>query len=306
MVVGRAPGMIEALKVAGFVAETDVKVLVRGESGTGKELLARAIHRASGRQGAFVAVNCAAVVETLAESELFGHERGAFTGAVARRAGCFEQAEGGTLFLDEVGDASASFQAKLLRVLDRGEYQRVGGRDLLRANARVVSATNQDLEVLSAAGRFRGDLYYRLSEVSLVLPPLRERRCDIPELSARLLEAANAERVRPVEGVSDEALEALLAYPWPGNVRELQNVLTRAAILCRGGVILPQHLEGVGKTAPDPTSRSVQTLDDVECAHIARVLEITGWNRGRACELLGITRPTLRRKMRCYGLANVA
>jgi DNA-binding NtrC family response regulator len=303
MVVGRSQGMIDALRISGSVAETDVKVLIRGESGTGKELLARAIHRASGRPGAFVAVNCAAVVETLAESELFGHERGAFTGAVARRAGCFEQADGGTLFLDEIGDASPSFQAKLLRVLDRGDYHRVGGRDRLNADARIISATNQDLEAMSENGRFRGDLYYRLSEISLTLPPLRDRQCDIPELTARLLEGAAAEGRKAVRGVSEEALERLLAFPWPGNVRQLQNVLTRATILCQGGVILPQHLEGIHRAAPDRVSRPCLSLNDMERAHIARVLEVTGGNRGRACELLGITRPTLRRKMRHYGLA---
>ena len=251
-----------------------------------------------------MAVNCAAVVETLTESELFGHERGAFTGAVDRRQGCFERASDGTLLLDEIGDASQGFQAKLLRVLDRGEFHRVGGRDLLRASARVLSATNRDLEALVAAGEFREDLYYRLCEVSVRVPPLRERAGDIPDLAKWILDLHNRRSDRPVRGISDEALECLLAHSWPGNVRELQNVLTRAAIGARVSVILPGHLQGMRGTAQRPSVTPVRTLNEIERTHIFEVLEITGWNRGRACQLLGITRPTLRRKMRRYGLAS--
>ncbi len=304
MVVGRCGAMIQALKTAGAVADTDATVLLKGESGTGKELFARAIHQASVRPGPFVAVNCAAVVETLTESELFGHERGAFTGAVERRPGCFEQADGGTLFLDEIGDAPPAFQAKLLRVLDRGEFYRVGGQELIHPDVRVVAATNSDLDDLVASGRFRGDLFYRLCEIAIHLPPLRERRSDIPPLVRRTLVGINQRLHRKVWGVSEDALERLMSYHWPGNVRELQNVITRAAMLCRGETILPVHLCGLRSEAEPEGLEQVPTLAEMERDHIARVLHITGWNRGRACQLLGITRPTLRRKMRYYGLVN--
>lgn len=300
MVVGDCPQMIEALKTAGTAAMTDANVLIRGDSGTGKELLAREIHRASGRGGAFVGVNCAAVVETLMESELFGHERGAFTGATDRRPGCFEQADGGTVFLDEVGDASPAFQAKLLRVLDRGEFYRVGGRELIRPDVRVVAATNRDLGEMVDAATFRQDLYYRLSVVVAHLPPLRDRRADIPHLVEKMLLRINRKWRREVWGVSEQALERLMAYHWPGNVRELQNVITRAGLLCRGRTIQAAHLQGL-KPRGTAVNR-VPTLTEVEHGHIAEVLDVTGWNRGRACELLGITRPTLRRKMQEYGL----
>ncbi len=302
MVVGRCRAMIQALKTAGAVAQADATVLVQGESGTGKELLARAIHRASGRPGAFVAVNCAAVVETLTESELFGHERGAFTGASERRPGCFEQADGGTLFLDEIGDAPPAFQAKLLRVLDRGEFYRVGGQAPICPDVRVVTATNCDLEALVGSGRFRGDLFYRLCEVTIHLPPLRERRSDIPHLVRRMLTGINRKLHRKVSGVSEDALERLMTYRWPGNVRELQNVITRAAMQCRGETILPAHLCGFKSEAGPEGEGQIPTLVEMERDHITRVLHITGWNRGRACTLLGITRPTLRRKIRYFGL----
>ena len=303
MVVGRSPAMIEALKTGGAIAGTDATVLINGESGTGKELLARAIHQASARSGPFVAVNCAAVVETLAESELFGHERGAFTGATEQHPGCFERADGGTVFLDEVGDAPAAFQAKLLRVLDRGEFYRVGGQNLVHTEARVVAATNRDLEQLVADGAFRRDLYYRLSEVTIHLPPLRGRRSDIPQLVGWMLLRINRRLERKVEGISEEALERLASYEWPGNVRELQNVVSRAALLSRGRTIQTPHIRGLRFRGAPAKAEQIQTLVEVERDHIARVLGITGWNRGRTCEILGITRPTLRRKMRHYRLA---
>jgi len=300
MVIGCCPDMLDALKTAGAAAATEACVLVRGESGSGKELLAREIHRASGRKGPFVGVNCAAVVESLVESELFGHERGAFTGATDRRAGCIEQAHKGTVFLDEVGDASPAFQAKLLRALDRGEFYRVGGRDLVRPDVRVVAATNRNLEDRVQSGEFRQDLYYRLSVVDVNLPPLRDRRGDIPLLVQGILTRVNGRLKLCVPGLSEHALEQLVAYDWPGNVRELQNVLTRAALVSRGRTIQVAHLQGL-EPRGEPTAR-IPTLDEVERDHIAQVLEVTSWNRGRSCELLGITRPTLRRKMRCYGL----
>ncbi len=301
MVVGRSQKMIEALKTVAAVARTLTTVLVCGESGTGKELMAREIHRASGRTGAFVAVNCVAVMESLTESELFGHERGAFTGAAGRRAGCFEQASDGTLFLDEIGDARPTFQAKLLRVLDRVEFVRVGGQETIRPDVRVVAATNADLEHLVAKGTFRADLYYRLSEVTLQLPPLRDRLPDIPLLARRTLSEIRHRTGRSVAGISQEAMHRLMVYQWPGNVRELQNVLVRAALHCRGRTVHTNHLKGLIRDGSDETDESL-TLADVERRHIEQVLNATGWNRGMACDVLGVSRPTLRRKIRDYGL----
>ncbi len=301
MVVGRSQKMIEALKTVAAVADSSATILVCGESGTGKELMARAIHRASRRPGAFVAVNCVAVMETLTESELFGHERGAFTGAAGRRAGCFVQASHGTLFLDEIGDALPSFQAKLLRVLDQVEFRRVGGQESIRPDVRVVAATNADLEQLVAKGKFRADLYYRLSEVTVQLPPLRDRLSDIPLLAGRMLNDLRRRTGRNLAGISQEAMHRLMVYPWPGNVRELQNVLVRAALHCRGRTVQCNHLKGLIWDESGETDDSL-TLADVERRHIEQVLNATGWNRGRACEILGVSRPTLRRKIRDYGL----
>ncbi len=301
MVVGRSQKMVEALKTVAAVAGSSATVLVCGESGTGKELMAREIHRTSRRPGAFVAVNCVAVMETLTESELFGHERGAFTGAAGRRAGCFEQASHGTLFLDEIGDALPTFQAKLLRVLDQVEFCRVGGQESIRPDVRVVAATNADLEHLVAKGSFRADLYYRLSEVTVQLPPLRDRLSDIPLLVRRTLSEIQRRTGRSLAGISQEAMHRLMVYPWPGNVRELQNVLIRAALHCRGRTVQCNHLKGLIWDESGETGESL-TLADVERRHIEQILNATGWNRGRACEILGVSRPTLRRKIRDYGL----
>jgi len=307
LLVGQSPGMVEVFKAVGRAAPTGAPVLLRGESGTGKEPVARAIHRHSGRSGPFVAVNCSAVVETLAESELFGHERGAFTGAVERRRGRFELAAGGTLFLDEIGDAPASVQAKLLRALDRGEFERVGGRETLRAQARIVAATNRDLEGMVREGGFRADLYYRLSVVTISLPALRERPEDIPLLVRHLLHRVALRVGRRAEGVSRSALLRLVEYPWPGNVRELENVLTRAVIRTGGGVVGRDDLPLLAAPEERPGGDDLRprTLAEVERVHIERMLRVTQGNRGRACDLLGITRPTLRRKMREYGLQSV-
>ena len=268
MVVGSCVGMLDALKTAGLAARTSAAVMIYGESGTGKDLMAREIHTASGRSGRFVALNCAAVAEGIAESELFGHERGAFTGAVTRRAGCFEQADGGTLFLDEIGEASPAFQAKLLRALDRGEFSRVGGQSVVRTDVRLVAATNRDLEAMVEAGPFRLDLFYRLSAMTISLPPLRERREDIPYI-----------------------VQAML----------LQHVIHRAVLACQNGVIHPEHFGGL-KSRKSASKTQLETLCEIEQAHIERVLVATGGNQGRACELLGVSRPTLRRKIRRYAL----
>ena len=299
MVIGSCPDMLLALKRAGLAARTSAPVLIYGESGTGKELMAREIHRASGRSGAFVALNCAAIAEGIAESELFGHERGAFTGAITRRAGCFEQADGGTLFLDEIGEGSPAFQAKLLRVLDRGEFVRVGGQSPVHTQVRVISATNRDLDSMIEQGEFRLDLFYRLSAVTIPLPPLRDRSEDIPHIVQAILTRLKTDTGVEVQGVSEAAVAYLTGCEWPGNLRELQHAIYRAALACQKGVIRPEHLDVLRPTlssAPD----KIETLNEIEQAHIERVLLTTGGNQGRACKLLGISRPTLRRKIRRY------
>ncbi len=301
MVIGSCPDMLLALKRAGLSARTSASVLIYGESGTGKELMAREIHRASGRSGAFIALNCAAIAEGIAESELFGHERGAFTGAITRRAGCFEQADGGTLFLDEIGEASPAFQAKLLRVLDRGEFVRVGGQSPIQTQVRIIAATNRDLNAMIEQGEFRLDLFYRLSAVTISLPPLRERSEDIPHIVQAMLTRMKADTGVEVQGVSEAAVAYLAGCEWPGNLRELQHAIYRAALACQKGVIRPEHLDVLKPTqssAPD----KIETLYEIEQAHIERVMLATGGNQGRACELLGISRPTLRRKIRRYAV----
>ena len=301
MVIGSCPDMLLALKRAGLSARTSASVLIYGESGTGKELMAREIHRASGRSGTFVALNCAAIAEGIAESELFGHERGAFTGAITRRAGCFEQADGGTLFLDEIGEASPAFQAKLLRVLDRGEFVRVGGQSPIQTQVRIIAATNRDLNAMIEQGEFRLDLFYRLSAVTISLPPLRERSEDIPHIVQAMLTRLKADTGVEVQGVSEAAVAYLAGCEWPGNLRELQHAIYRAALACQKGVIRPEHLDVLRPTqssAPD----KIETLYEIEQAHIERVMLATGGNQGRACELLGISRPTLRRKIRRYAV----
>jgi DNA-binding NtrC family response regulator len=303
MIIGHSKEMVKALRMASLMAKTDTAVLIRGESGTGKELLAREIHDLSGRTGPFIALNCAAVSEGLAESELFGHERGSFTGAVSQRMGCFEQAHTGTLFLDEIGDAPISFQAKLLRVLERNEFTRVGGHQLIRSDFRVIAATNGDLEGLIESGGFRLDLHYRLGAVTLAMPALRDRKDDIPELISKLVGRLNKKLHLSVKGVSHKALEQMMAYDWPGNLRELYHVLHRAVLLCRRDVVEVEHLLGVGAHTSESYFAKIRTLSELEEEHISLVLKIAAGNKGRACDLLGISRPTLRRKLRQYEMA---
>ncbi len=306
--IGRSATMLEVSKGIALAARGAATVLISGESGTGKEVVARLIHQHSGVRGAFVPVNCAAIVDSLLESELFGHERGAFTGASARKPGKFEQADDGTLFLDEVGELAAPLQAKLLRVLQERAFERVGGTETLTSSARVVAATNRDLVAETAAGRFREDLAYRLRVVEIRMPPLRERREDIPLLVDALL-ARISERLgvaRP--SITSEAQVRLTAHDWPGNVRELENLLTRVALSARDGVITPPLLDlpdatepssAIADTAPD---LALRTLDEVEAEHVQRVLDRTGGHKARSCEILGISRPALDRKIAKYGL----
>jgi DNA-binding NtrC family response regulator len=312
-VVGESKAWQDILTQAAKVAPTETTVLLTGESGTGKEVVARFIHRGSPRgSGPFVALNCAALPETLLESELFGHEKGAFTGATAPHPGRIEQAAGGVLFLDEVGEMSPGVQAKMLRVLQEREYQRLGGTRPLKADVRVVAATNRDIEAALARGQFREDLYYRLRVFEIRLPPLRERREDILPLAAAFLEEIGPAVGRPAAGISREARDALLAYPWPGNVRELRNALERATILCDGGLIAVEHLPfGGGRSGPAPGPGPASpggspadgfNLQGVERDLIAKALKEAGNNRSRAARRLGITRSQLYYRMQKHGL----
>jgi transcriptional regulator with GAF, ATPase, and Fis domain len=308
-VVGRSKKWKAVLAQVAKVAQTETTVLLTGESGTGKEVLARLIHRGSPRaRGPFVAINCAALPESLLESEIFGHERGAFTGAVGTRLGCIEQASGGLLFLDEVGEMSPAVQAKLLRVLEQREFTRVGGARPIRANVRLVAATNRALVAAIAQGTFREDLYYRLRVFEITAPPLRERTEDIFPMAEAFLEEIGRAVARPAGGISRQAHDALLAYPWPGNARELRNVLERATILCDGGLITLDHLppEVAGRGAevkPGSATFPGFHLETVERELIYKALEQAENNRSRAAKLLGITRPTLYYKLRKFGIS---
>jgi two-component system response regulator AtoC len=314
--VGRAPEMLEIYKTIARVSDARAAVLITGESGTGKELVARAIH-SHGRRHAepFVAVNCGALTETLLESELFGHIKGSFTGAVANKRGIFEQAGGGTVFLDEVGETSPALQVKLLRVLQEREVVPVGGSAPVEVRARVIAASNADLESLCERGEFRRDLLFRLNVINIHLPPLRERRGDIPLLVTHLLRKHSPED-RSAPQVDDEALALLVEYSWPGNIRELENVIERAITLNRGGRITTTDLPPKILDADREGSRfaraaggdadgffeEIPTIDEVECRHILRVLEATGGNKKRAAEILGINRRTLYRMAERFGI----
>jgi len=292
--VGRDPRMIEIYKLVGQVAATRANVLIRGESGTGKELIARAIHDHSREAGEpFVPINCTAVPATLLESELFGHVRGAFTGAQGDRRGKFALAGRGAIFLDEIGDTSADFQTKLLRVLQERQFYPVGADRPERTEARVIAATHRDLEAMVAAGQFRADLYYRLRVVEIVVPPLRDRAGDLPLLAATLVRRAAAAVGRPEPVLAPDALAAVARHAWPGNVRELENCLTRAVVVASGDVIRAEHLV-LGGAAPEGPAK-LGTLDDVERDHVLRVLAATRGHKARAAQILGISRPRLDR-----------
>lgn len=310
--IGQTPAMLKVFKIIGKVAETHESVLILGESGTGKELVANAIHRNSGRQEKpFIKVNCAAISPTLLESEFFGHERGAFTGAVARRIGRFEQANGGTLFLDEIGDLDLDLQAKLLRTLQSGHFERVGGEHTLHVDVRLIAATNRNLSTLIAEHRFREDLFYRLNVVTIELPPLRARLDDIPQLAERFIQRLAQKYRWPQLALSAGALQTLRNQTWPGNVRELENVLARAAIVTKGRLIQPEDLKVSGLPAASTsvsgmTSTPTFTLHDIlaetERRVIQQALEHAKWNRTHAAKLLGISRRQLFDKIREYGL----
>lgn len=305
--LGETPAMRQLRAMIERVARSMAPVAILGESGSGKELVARAIHAASARRDRpLIKLNCAALPRELVESELFGHEKGAFTGAIAQRRGRFELADGGTLFLDEIGELPLESQAKLLRVLQDGEFERVGGTRSLRADVRVLAATNRDLHAEVGAGRFRADLYYRLNVFPIALPPLRERRDDIPRLLAHFA-ARTARRLgRAIDGIAPAFVERATAYAWPGNVRELQNVVERALILWRGGALDGSALLAAHTAPPSTTpAGAATTLEDLERRHIHEVLRATNWRiegeRG-AARILGLNPSTLRGRMRKLGV----
>jgi len=322
--VGDSRQMLEVYKSIGRVSSTDATVLIRGESGTGKELASRAIYNHSSRTDKpFMVINCVAIPETLLESELFGYEKGSFTGATHSRMGKIEQARGGTVFLDEVGDMPLGIQAKLLRLLQENAIERLGGREPVDVNVRVIAATNRDLEAAVRDGSFREDLYYRLRVVTITMPPLRDRKEDIGLLTSYLMTRLTAEMTIPNPGISDAAIEKLLAYDWPGNIRELSNTLKKTLIFNRGGAIQPEDIvfpDVIQTHHPDPRSeedrvqswiRHVLVSDRQEKAYdycidrvasrlIEEALSLTGGNRSQAARLLGISRPTLHAKMEKY------
>jgi two-component system nitrogen regulation response regulator GlnG len=325
LLVGKCPGMQAVYKAIGRVAPQNVTVLILGESGTGKELVARAIYQHSSRaQKPFLAINCAAIPEALLESELFGHERGAFTGADRKRLGKFEQCDGGTLFLDEVAEMSPMTQVKTLRILQEQQFERIGGTETVHSDVRLIAATNADLESLVASGRFRQDLFFRLNVFAINLPPLRERGEDISELLEHFISRYARELNKPTPTVSDEALTAILKYKWPGNVRELQSVLKQSLLHVRGAVLLPDDLpdrlhepnvhpeaasqDDLGRFLDQrlrdgSTTLYQESLDRMERQLLHRVLEETHGNQVHAARILGITRGSLRTKIRSLGIA---
>ncbi|HEU4734723.1 MAG TPA: sigma-54 dependent transcriptional regulator, partial [Kofleriaceae bacterium] len=311
-IITRSEAMSGIMRTAQKAAASSIPVLIEGESGVGKELFARAIHGSSERKSKpFVAVNCGAIPDNLVESILFGHEKGAFTGATDRRAGCFELADRGTLFLDEIAEIPLDLQAKLLRVVQERTFERVGDARPLALEARIIAATHRDLPQMVARGTFREDLFYRLRVVEITLPPLRERAGDIPILVEGLLAKINRDLGKDVRYVTPAALARLSAHAWPGNVRELENMLTRAVVLAKTDV-LDETLLPIGAAAPagDPAAHGAEadaegalpTLREIERRHIARVLAHTEWNKRRTCAILDISRPTLDRKIEEYGL----
>jgi len=313
-IIGRGKEMSEIFKTIGVVSQSKTTILIEGESGTGKELIARVIHRNTSPNEPYVAVNCSAIVETLLESELFGHEKGSFTGAISRKLGKFELARHGTVFLDEISEMSLNLQAKLLRVLQEMEFERVGGKDKVNVNARIVTATNTNLKSLVDDGKFRDDLFYRLNVVSIHIPPLRERMEDISPLVDYLLAKINLDLNKQILGVSDDVMEAFLKYGWPGNVRELENLLVSAAVVAKGQILsrddFNEFFESIQKSESVEEKKKyivedgrLLTLDEVEEQYIRKVIKSSGnKTKGELCDILGISRPTFERKLEKYGI----
>ena len=308
-IIGASAAIQQVFEVVQQVAPTRATVMITGETGTGKELIAHAIHNLSPRKnGPFIAVHAAALTSTLLESELFGHEKGAFTGAVERRIGRFELADGGTLFLDEVGEIEPAMQVKILRVLEERAFERVGGQKTINVDVRLIAATNKDLKKLVNEAKFRDDLFYRLSVVSVSLPPLRERREDIPLLANAFLGQCSRENSKPVREMTPEALNVLMAYDWPGNVRELRNTIEQMVVLARAERLTLRDVPAAIRGGADLTKISVvrtgMTVEEAERQLIVQALKETGGNRTRAAEKIGISRRTLHRKLKKYGLEN--
>ncbi len=309
-IIGSSSKLKQVLSEIARVAPTDSTVLITGESGSGKELVARTIHRLSSRgEGRFVAVNCAAIPETLLESELFGHEKGAFTGADRRRTGRFELAIGGTILLDEVGELPGAIQVKLLRILEDKRFERLGGDEELDADVRIITATNRNLAEDVEQGRFREDLYYRINVVNIFLPPLRDRREDIMPLTEHFLKQTSERLNRPTRGITAQAKDLLMAHDWPGNVRELANTIERAIVLSRSDILdvddFPQ-LRRSDSAAGEYTAPVSATLKELEKRQIENVLASTGYSLQKAADMLGIHRNTLRQKMKEYGIGRPA
>ncbi len=306
-IIGRTPQMLEVFKKIGYVADGRSTVLITGESGTGKELVAKAIHFNSGRaQQKFMAINCGALTETLLESELFGHVRGAFTGAMSNKKGIFEEAEGGTVFLDEVSEMSTALQVKLLRVLDEQEVRPVGGTGSIRFDVRIIAASNKDLVEMAEEGRFRSDLLYRLNVINIHLPPLRERRDDIPLLVAHFLKKFSPPSGSPI-AIADDAMAVLCAYSWPGNVRELENTIEASCALTRTNVITAKELPPRFTAAPATSSQGelyegLPSFDELERRYLLKVLEAAGNDKSRAAEIMGVNRKTIYRMIERYGI----
>jgi DNA-binding NtrC family response regulator len=301
-IIGHSAAMRQVFKLIGSVANSRTNVLIQGESGTGKELVAKAIHYNSPyRDEPFIVINCSAITDTILESELFGHVKGAFTDAISETRGKFEIAGKGTLFLDEIGDISANLQAKLLRVIETRDFMKVGGEKILKTQARIIAATNQDIKSLVEKGKLREDLYYRLKVVEITLPPLWERKEDIPELVSYLLEKINRKLRKNVRKVPAEVMKLLVNHPWKGNVRELENALTRAAILAKGDVILEENLP-LEPAEKKLFLKELVALKEVEKNYIQHVLKATKGNKTKASKILQISRPTLDKKIKEYGL----
>jgi DNA-binding NtrC family response regulator len=304
--IGKSPMIVEIYKNLARAALSSSSVLITGESGTGKELVARAIHENSARKDKkFLAVNCGALTDSLLESELFGHARGAFTGAISEKKGLLEEVNGGTLFLDEIGDISPSLQVKLLRVLQEGEFKPVGSNETKHTDLRVVAATHRNLEELIRAGKFRDDLYYRLKVIEIRLPALRDRLEDLPDLVNHFVAYYSDVNGKRISHISPEAMERLLAYPWPGNIRELEHSIERAIAMSGSTVLFPDDFPGLESSAAAPANiqePKKNSLEDMEKDHILRVLRESNYNKSKASNLLGIDRATLYRKAQKYGI----
>ena len=306
-IIGKSKKMTELLQTVEMAAPTDANILISGESGTGKELIAEAIHQNSPRQEfSFIKINCAAITETLLESELFGHEKGAFTGADKKRKGLFQKADRGSILLDEIGEMSLAMQAKLLRVIQEKEVTPVGGEKSIPVDVRIIASTNKDLKVLAGTGDFREDLFFRLNVVSLSMPPLRERPEDIPELALRFLETYAGKNNRRINGFTPEAMDAMIRYEWPGNVRELTNCVERAVVLARHENLtledLPFSKEESETPPPGLTDFGDRPLSEIEKQAVLSTLESTKGNRSEAARRLGITRKTLLKKLKQYNV----